>query len=124
MERTPHTVSGPVLVFRLDDEIGRLRRERSRTGDRNAITLEKEGALRLVVVVLARGATMAEHATPGPATVHVLAGRVRIDAPDDVWRCAAGDIVVFDRRVEHSVTAEDEATLLVTVVDPRAAPSA
>ena len=122
MMRRLHAMAAPVLHFGLGDEIERLRGEAATDTDgsgRNAITLVKDGPLRVVLILLPAGASMDDHAAPGPATVHVLGGRVRIGAQTGECTCAAGGIVVFNGGIAHSVTAEQESTLLLTLVDPR-----
>jgi quercetin dioxygenase-like cupin family protein len=122
MMRASHAMAAPVLHFGLQDEIRRLRGEAgpgSGSGGRNAITLVKDGPLRVVLILLRAGASMEEHAAPGPATVHVLGGRVRIGAQTDECTCAAGGIVVFNGGIAHTVTAEEESTLLLTLIDAR-----
>src|SRR6185369_6471781 len=107
MMRTPHAMAAPVLHFGLQDEIRRLHGENAAAADgggRNAITLVKDGPLRVVLILLPAGASMDEHAAPGPATVHVLGGRVRIGAQTDECTCAAGGLVVFNGGIAHTVT--------------------
>jgi quercetin dioxygenase-like cupin family protein len=122
MIRGEHIMAGRALRFGLENEIARLRSEEGAGeggGGRNAITLVKDGPLRVVLVVLGSGREMDEHAAPGPATVHVLEGRVRIAAEAEECTCERGAFVVFEGGVEHRVIAEAESTLLLTVVDPR-----
>ena len=74
-----------------------------------------EHALRQTVVALVAGASLAEHENPGEATVHVLAGRVRLDAGRDSWEGRAGDLLVVpDSR--HTLTALEDAAVLLTAV--------
>jgi quercetin dioxygenase-like cupin family protein len=123
MTRAEHIMAGRALRFGLDDQIASLRAETAAgeaDGGRNAITLVKDGSLRVVLVVLGAGKTMDEHATPGPATVQVLEGRVRIAIDAEQCVCERGAVVVFQGGVDHTVTAEADSALLLTVVDPRA----
>lgn len=122
MTRSERILAGRALRFGLDGEIARLRAEDApgEDGDRrNAITLVKDGPLRVVLIAMKAGAAMDEHATPGPATVQVLEGRIRIAAEGDECTCERGAMVVFEAGVAHTVAAETDGVLLLTVVDPR-----
>jgi quercetin dioxygenase-like cupin family protein len=74
-----------------------------------------EHALRQTVLALRAGASLAEHGNPGEATVYVLSGRVTLAAGGDRWEARTGDLLVIpDGR--HSLHAEQDSTLLLTVV--------
>ena len=122
MTRSERILAGRALRFGLGEEMARLRSEEA-AGDggerRNAITLVKDGPLRVVLVVMKAGTDMDEHATPGPATVLVLEGRVRVGADGEQCTCERGAMIVFEAGVAHTVAAEADAALLLTVVDPR-----
>ena len=58
--RPDRPVAAPVLEFRLDEQVERLRREPAwRSGTRDAITLAKGPVLRVVLTVLRAGAAAA-----------------------------------------------------------------
>jgi quercetin dioxygenase-like cupin family protein len=122
MTRGEHIMAGRALRFGLEEEIGHLRSEEA-AGEagagRNAITLVKDGPLRVVLVILGTGTEMDEHAAPGPATVQVLQGRVRIAAGTEQCICERGALIVLEGGVGHTVRAEADSALLLTVFDPR-----
>jgi quercetin dioxygenase-like cupin family protein len=68
---------------------------------------------RAVVVELDGGETMGDHHVRERAVVHVVGGRVAIDASGETVECAAGTLVTFDPEERHSVRALDDATLLL-----------
>jgi quercetin dioxygenase-like cupin family protein len=120
MTRPTHTMAGPLLCFGLETEVRRLRAEPEATqGSRNAITLVKDGPLRVVLVLLKAGAAFDDAAGPGPATVQVLSGRVRFEGREGQGTIGAGAIVAIESGVPHVVTAEEESVVLVTIVDVR-----
>jgi quercetin dioxygenase-like cupin family protein len=71
--------------------------------------------LRQTVVALASGHELAEHDSPGEATLQVLQGHVRLTAGDDSWEGKAGDYVTLPPR-RHSLQALDDSVVVLTVV--------
>lgn len=70
--------------------------------------------LRQTLIALAAGQELAEHASPGEATVHVLAGVVRLTTATDARQLAAGDIAAIpDER--HGLHALKDCAVLLTV---------
>jgi quercetin dioxygenase-like cupin family protein len=68
---------------------------------------------RAVVVELEPGETMGDHHVRERAVVHVVSGRVSIDASGETAECAAGTLVTFAPGERHSVHAAEETTLLL-----------
>jgi quercetin dioxygenase-like cupin family protein len=89
--------------------------------DRNAITLVKEGDLRLTLARLKAGARMDEHRTAGTVGVHVLEGRLRVGVAGDPHELGVGEVVVLGQGVPHEVTALEDAAFLLTIAMPSAA---
>jgi quercetin dioxygenase-like cupin family protein len=75
-------------------------------------------ALRQTVLALVAGCELAEHDSPGEATLQVLRGRVRLIAGNEQWQGAVGDYVTIPPE-RHSLAALDDAAVLLTVVMPR-----
>ena len=75
----------------------------------------RDHALRQTLMALTAGRGLAEHQSPGEATLQVLVGRVRLTAGCDSWEGSAGDYVHIppDR---HSLDAIDDAVIVLTVV--------
>lgn len=71
--------------------------------------------LRQTVVALASGHELAEHDSPGEATLQVLEGRVQLIAGDDTWDGTPGDCVTIPPR-RHSLRALEDSAVLLTVV--------
>ena len=68
---------------------------------------------RAVVVELEAGETMGDHHVRERAVVHVVTGRVSLDAHGETAECAAGALVTFAPGERHSVRAVEKATLLL-----------
>jgi quercetin dioxygenase-like cupin family protein len=71
--------------------------------------------LRQTVVALASGHALAEHDSPGEATLQVLLGHVRMTAGDDTWEGRPGDYVTIPPR-RHSLQSIENAVVVLTVV--------
>jgi quercetin dioxygenase-like cupin family protein len=74
-----------------------------------------EKALRQTVIALAKDAALAEHASPGEATLYVLRGRVTLSAGTESWEGRDGDLLVIPE-APHSLTALADSAVLLTVV--------
>ncbi|MER7461217.1 cupin domain-containing protein [Micromonospora sp. NPDC126480] len=70
--------------------------------------------LRQTLIALAAGHGLAEHASPGEATLQVLRGRVRLVADDHAWTGATGDLLVIPD-AHHSLHADEDSAVLLTV---------
>jgi quercetin dioxygenase-like cupin family protein len=116
--RTP----GEAARFRLEEERARLHDPvlLKRSG-RNARTLVKNGPLRVILIVVRAGGTIAPHRAAGPITVQVVDGELRFHAAGQEHRLAAGDLLVLDAGVEHHVDSAAGGSFLLTVVQPEAA---
>lgn len=68
---------------------------------------------RAVVVELEAGETMGDHHVRERAVVHIVTGRISIDASGETAECAAGALVTFAPGERHSIRAAEKATLLL-----------
>lgn len=75
-----------------------------------------ERSLRQTVIALTAGSALSEHSNPGEATVHVLHGRVRLDADGDSWEGASGHLIDVPQAA-HSLLAIEDAVILLTVMN-------
>lgn len=71
-------------------------------------------ALRQTLIALASGHELAEHESPGEATLQVLAGRVRLEAGDETWEGGARDLVAIPP-ARHALAALTDSLVLLTV---------
>ena len=107
--------AGAMVSITIADEIARLKgKPEWSSEDRLAVSLVKDGALNVLLMVLKPKAHLKEHRTRGPITVHVLSGAIRFATGVEQATLAAGSIVALDRDVLHSLEALEESALLLT----------
>ena len=77
--------------------------------------------LRQTVIALMRGQELAEHESPGPATLVVLRGKVRLVAGDQTIDLGAHYIAPIPNE-RHSLQADEDSVVLLSVAVPQRAP--
>lgn len=70
--------------------------------------------LRQTVLALTAGNSLAEHDSPGEATLLVLSGRVRLTSGETSWDGRSGDLITIPP-ARHSLHAIEDAAVLLTV---------
>jgi len=98
------------------DLLGRARNGNGRAAD--TVIGGHERVLRQTVIALVKGAALSEHENPGEASVHVLAGRVRLTSGDASWDGRTGDLLVVPD-APHSLEALEDSAVLLTVAKHR-----
>lgn len=73
-----------------------------------------EHVLRQTLIALKADGELAEHASPGEASVHVLRGRVRLVAGRTTWDGREGDLLVVPP-ARHALQAVTDTVVLLTV---------
>lgn len=79
--------------------------------------------LRQTVIALRADAELGEHESPGPATLLVIRGRVRLVADDESVTLSAHQISPIPNR-RHSLHADEDSVVLLSVSVPDRAPQA
>lgn len=82
---------------------------------RKSENVARESGVSLVLMALAKGDTLDEHAAPGVVTVQVLRGSVRLESGDSTQPLEPGHLVMFQPSVAHRHIAETQAVVLLTV---------
>jgi quercetin dioxygenase-like cupin family protein len=70
--------------------------------------------LRQTLVALRAGQGLAEHESPGEATLQVLQGHVRLTAGDDAWEGRGGDHLTIPP-VRHALDSIEDSVIMLTV---------
>lgn len=108
-----HELAGELLEKATSEHAGRAGRTLAHPVD----------GLRQTVIALRADAELGEHESPGPASVLVLRGRVRLVSGEASVTLSAHQFSpVPDRR--HSVHAEEDSVVLLSVAVPDRAPTA
>ena len=103
-ERKGRSLIAPLLRFDVAKEAARLRAELEYVdGDRNAKTLFKAGAFRLVLLAFRVGANFDENDQRGSLALHVLEGRVALRVGEEAIEIGAGEVAVVSP--DHPWTA-------------------
>jgi len=97
-----------------------LARASSGSSGRSAETVYggHERGLRQTLIALTAGTTMAEHESPGEATLVVLVGRVRLSSGEVNWEGRQGDLIAIPP-TRHSLEALEDCAFLLTVAKAR-----
>ena len=84
---------------------------------KNACTLVRSREMKTLVVVVEAGKRLEEHDAPGPVTITVLNGRVRLysTGSDGFQELKSGDIAVMTADARHAVEALEQSTFLVVI---------
>jgi quercetin dioxygenase-like cupin family protein len=114
--RLDRPVAAPLLHVKFSHQLERLKQEPTwRTSGRNAITLNQEPALRLVLMLLGKGTKMPEHQAAGPLTLHVLSGSVALRTGARAVEIGAGELIALQSALDHEVEALEESACLLTL---------
>lgn len=73
-----------------------------------------ERVLRQTLMALTAGTTMAEHESPGEATLLVVVGRVRLSSGSAAWEGRPGDLITIPP-ARHTLEALEDSAVLLTV---------
>lgn len=81
---------------------------------RTARTIASSTSLRGTVIALTEETRLADHDAPAAATLHVLAGRVRLHTADQEWLLDGGELVPLPPQ-RHGLDALADSVVLLTV---------
>jgi quercetin dioxygenase-like cupin family protein len=108
--------AGPVVALNLPDLARALHAEPhpAKSGHRQA-GLVHRGPLRLLLFTFEAGGSLPEHSAPGQVVIHCLRGELAVEAAAAPHRLGAGEVVVLEPGVPHSVKAVADSEMLLTV---------
>lgn len=109
-------LTGPVMQFDIQSELGKLREQARYTGGvPTGTTLVKESSLRIVLMAMAAGTRMEQHHASGPISIQALDGRFRLALPDGTVEMEPGMLLALEPNLPHDVEAIDDAAFLLTI---------
>lgn len=113
---TPQSLDAPLMAFDVATMISEMKAEPTwEAASRNAMTLLKDHALRIVLVVMRAGTSIARHRAEGPIAVQVLEGELRFTAGSQELSLRPGRLVTVAAGVPHGVLAMEDAAFLLSV---------
>jgi quercetin dioxygenase-like cupin family protein len=80
-----------------------------------ARTLVREPAMRVVLIVMRAGARIAQHRSQETASIHTLAGHVRIALPDRTLELPTARLLVIAPGLPHDLEALGDSAFLLTL---------
>lgn len=111
-----HALDSPLAIFKLSSVAEQLRDEAAwRAGGRNAMTLVKDQALRVVLVAMRAGTVVPEHHAEGPVLLHVTAGCLRVTGAQGPATLRSGELLALGPGIRHAVEAIEETTFLLVL---------
>ena len=118
-EREARFLSAPLMRFELVEEVARLRAETPYAeGDRNARTLAKVGAFRLVLVAFRSGAVFDESDQRGTVALQVIEGRVALRVNEETVEIGEAEVAVVAPEHPWTAVALADGILLVHLAWP------
>ena len=113
-------LKAPLLTFSIEKKIAQLKKETAWiNGDRNAVTLQKNSNLRVVLISLHKGATLREHKVEGPITLFVLSGKMNFIAGEEKVIVIGNEFIVLENATPHDVEALEDTTFILTIIQQK-----
>lgn len=117
--RPPRPTHRPLLGFDLAQEIDGLAAEPAwAEHGRTSKTLAKAPTFRLVLTLLRAGGSIGDDNVWSPLAVHVLGGRARAEQGDTSVELDSGELAWIEEGAGWSVSAIEDAALLVAITWP------
>ena len=96
-------------------EIANLRQPGGDALSTQSVALFKSEQLEVIRLRLPLGRSMPLHQVPGEITVQCLEGAIDFETPAGVQRLQAGQLLFLRGGVPHSLSAVEDASVLVTI---------
>ena len=114
--RPDERFAGNSRMFDVDASLRDLRAEAPPTqrGHRQ-ITLFKQRAVTQVLFAFDAGSALANHVAHGLVTIHVVDGRLSVQADGQEHALSTGQLLILNPDVAHDVRAAEPSAMLLTV---------
>ena len=111
-------MDAPVVPIDAPDFLKQIKNEPAwQNSDRNAMTIYKTDAMRIVLIALHKDAMLKEHSTNGVISVQVLDGEINFSTQGETYNLTKGKMIALHRNITHEVTAVEESVFLLTVAN-------
>jgi quercetin dioxygenase-like cupin family protein len=108
-------LDAPLQTFDLPALLEEVKSEKSwRMHDRNAITLHKDPALRVILVAMHAGTSIPTHAADYPFSL-MVEGRVRFTAGKKITMLLRGEMLTLHAGIPHDLSASEDAAFILTL---------
>ena len=113
-------LEAPILAFSIDKKIAQLKKETEWiNGDRNAVTLQKNSNLCVVLISLHKGAKLLEHKVDGPITLFVISGKIKFVCENKEVDVESNGLIVLEKTTSHDVEALEDTTFILTIIQTK-----
>lgn len=113
-------LQAPLLKLSIDKETEILKKEPGWiNGDRNAITLQKNSSLRVVLISMRKGTLLKEHKVEGPITLFVSSGKIIFTAGEDKIDAEKNELIILEQTISHDVEALEDTDFILTIIQPK-----
>lgn len=109
-------LDGPLLIFDLPVLMEKMKHEDSwETGQRNAVTLMKSSAMRLVLIALRNGAEIDFRQSDSLISIQLLKGKLEFNTEKETVALEQGHLITLHENIQHSLMAVGETIFLLTI---------
>lgn len=110
-------IDADMVAINLPFYIAEIKKEKTwACKDKNAITVFKTNALKIVLMVLKMGAELKECIIPSLFTFQVLEGAITFITPYQTVSLGIGEIITLHKNIGHSIFAKEESAFLITII--------
>lgn len=111
-------INAPVLLVDLPDFIKQIKKEKAwKVNDRNAITVFKSEAMRIVMVALHKKVEMTTEQPENAISIQVLEGKLEVYAGDKKIQVSASSMLVLQAHINYRIVAGKKSVFLLTLVN-------
>jgi hypothetical protein len=111
-------LDAPVVLADIPTFIKQLKSEKAwEEGDRNSITLFKNGRMRIVLVAMHKHAEMTTERPENIFSIQVLNGRLQIETTNGSIDAYEEQLVALHKNIDYKITAVKKSVFLLTIIE-------
>ena len=113
-------LDAPLVRMNIPEFIDQLKSEQPwKTGDKNAMTIYKNDAMRMVLIALHKDAILQKHTAEGNISIQVIEGEIKFNTDADSVIMEKGAMIALHKGLSHSVEAIKESVFLLTLANQK-----